>query len=121
MKVHWVLDGNAAILRPKGNLHDDPEINALVGTATGLVEKGNRALLIDLGDVPFISSLGLGGLTRIHKAYSERDGRVVLCDLTHRVHTTFEIVKLGLIFDMFESEREAIRSMAGWLRERTTA
>lgn len=121
MKVHRVADGRIAILRPKGDLHSDPEIDALVLTAKDLAASGNRALVIDLGDVEIVSSLGLGGFVRIYKAYAERDGKVVLCNLTRRVHAMIIMVKLSFLFDVYESEREAIHALEAWLAEHATA
>jgi anti-anti-sigma factor len=120
MKVHWALDGKVAILRPKGDLHDDPEIDAFVTPAKDLAAKGNRALLIDMGDVQLISSIGLGGFVRIAKAYREREGEVVLCNLTKRNHTLFEIVKLTFLFNVHESEREALDALRAWLAKHAT-
>lgn len=110
LKVHHALDGRVAILRPKGDLHDDPEINALVDAAKEQAAAGNRALIVDLGDVPLISSIGLGGFVRMYKAYAEAGGTIRLCNLTKRNHTLFEIVKLVMIFDVYDSERKAIEA-----------
>jgi anti-anti-sigma factor len=119
MKVHRALDGQVAILRPKGDLTGGPETEDLVTTVKGLVGTGNRALLVDLGDVPLVTSLGLSAFIRVSKSYAEKDGKVMLCNLTRRNHTLFETVKLSFLFDVHESEREGIHALGGWLHEHT--
>lgn len=120
MNVHWALDGKAAILRPSGDLHDDPEVEALVGAAKDLAENGNRALLIDMHDIGIISSVGLGGFVRIAKTYREREGEVMLCNLTARNRTVFEIVKLSFLFDIKDNERQSLEALRAWLAANTT-
>ncbi len=119
MKTHWALDGKVAILRPSGDLHDDPEIESLVNTAKDLAVNGNRALLVDMHEIGIISSIGLGGFIRIAKTYRERDGEVMLCNLTKRNRTLFEIVKLSFLFDIQENERESLEALKGWLAAHT--
>uniref|UniRef100_A0A832I3C7 Anti-sigma factor antagonist n=1 Tax=Eiseniibacteriota bacterium TaxID=2212470 RepID=A0A832I3C7_UNCEI len=119
LKVHHALDGRVAILRPRGDLMGGPETELLVATVKEQAAGGNRSLLIDLGDVPLINSLGLGGFVRLYKAYVEAGGVIKLCNLTKHNHNIFEIVKLSLIFDIYDSERKGIEAFERELTART--
>lgn len=117
MKTHWVSDHRIAILRPKGDLHSEPETAMFATTGEDLAAQGNRALLIDVGDVAIISSVGLGSFVRIHHAYRDRDGKVVLCNLSNRNRTLLEVTRLLELFDEHENELRAIHALEAWLAE----
>jgi anti-sigma B factor antagonist len=119
MKVHWALDGKVAILRPRGDLLGGPETDELVDAAKALVAQGNRALLVDLGDAGIVSSGGWGALLRIRLAYdpAPREDAIRVCNLSNRSHDAWEIIRFGLIFPLYESERDAVRAFAEGLAE----
>ncbi len=71
------------------------------------VQKGRKNLILNLAQVDFINSSGLGTLVSILKEVKLAKGRLVLSNLASYVREIFEITQLSNIFEIFESEAEA--------------
>ena len=70
-------------------------------------------LILDLSDVDFINSSGLGTLVSILKNVRIVNGKMVLCNLAQYVQEIFEITQLSHIFDIYPTEQEAAASLTG--------
>ena len=75
-----------------------------------LFESGTKNLLIDLKEVRFIDSSGLGALVSGFKNASTRQGSIKLCSLQTQVKSMFELTRLHRVFDIFPSVDEALES-----------
>ncbi|HEY1575712.1 MAG TPA: STAS domain-containing protein [Terracidiphilus sp.] len=71
-----------------------------------------RNILLNLADVTYIDSAGLGELTAAYTSVKNRGGQLKLLNLTKRVHDLMQITKLYTVFDVFDEERKAISSFA---------
>ncbi len=67
-------------------------------------------ILMNLADVTYIDSAGLGELTAAYTSVKNRGGQLKLLNLTKRVHDLMQITKLYTVFDVFDNERQAIAS-----------
>jgi anti-sigma B factor antagonist len=77
-----------------------------------LIRAGNRKFLVNLAGVDYIDSSGLGELvTCFTTVRKEEDGQVKLLNLTRRVHDLLQITKLLTVFESFDNETEALKSM----------
>ncbi len=74
---------------------------------------GFTNFVLNLNDVDFINSSGLGTLVSILKDIRMVKGRMVLCNLAQYVQEIFEITQLSHIFDMYPTEAEAVASLTG--------
>jgi anti-sigma B factor antagonist len=79
-------------------------------TVRALLEEQKTKLLIDLGDVDYIDSAGIGELVTAFTAVKNRGGELKLLNLTKKVKDLLQITKLYTVFDVHSSETEAIRS-----------
>ncbi len=77
-----------------------------------LVEKGERKVLLNLAEVSYIDSSGLGELVAGYTTLQKNGGEMKLLHLTKRVEELMVITKLLTVFDVFENELEAINSFA---------
>lgn len=75
-----------------------------------LVEKGEKKILLNLAEVTHIDSSGLGELVAGYTTLQKNGGDLKLLHLTERVNELMMITKLLTVFDVFESEAEAIES-----------
>jgi anti-sigma B factor antagonist len=75
-----------------------------------LVEKGDKKILLNLGEVTYIDSSGIGELVAGFTSSSNRQGEVKLLGLTKRVKDLLQITKLYTVFDVHEEEAHAIKS-----------
>jgi anti-sigma B factor antagonist len=73
-----------------------------------LFEEGGRDLVIDLCDVKFIDSSGLGALLSGHKSALQRSAGFALAGLQPRVKSMFELTRLQRVFEIYPGLREAL-------------
>jgi anti-sigma B factor antagonist len=71
---------------------------------------GSLKILLNLADVSYIDSAGLGELTSAFTSVRNRNGNLKLLNLTKRVHDLMQITKLYTVFDVYDDERQAIAS-----------
>ena len=76
-----------------------------------LLDAGERKFIMNLEDVDYIDSAGLGELVTAFTVVRAQGGQLKLLKLTHRIHDLLQITKLLTVFDAFESETEAIKSL----------
>jgi len=79
---------------------------------TDLIRKGGKQLLLDLSEVEFIDSRGLGVFISILKSVGP-GGSLALCSLNDNVYKVFELTKLDKFFAMYADIDSAIRAMRG--------
>jgi anti-sigma B factor antagonist len=72
--------------------------------------KGNKQILLNLADVSYMDSSGLGELISAYTSVKNRGGEVKLLKLTRRVRDLMEIVKLYTVFDIYDDEASALAS-----------
>jgi stage II sporulation protein AA (anti-sigma F factor antagonist) len=75
------------------------------------VEEGANRLIIDLGPVTYISSVGLGALILLHKRVQQANGRVFFCSLQEPVLEVFEISGVSRLLQLKADCAEALASM----------
>ena len=74
--------------------------------------KGNKQILLNLADVTYIDSSGIGELVSAYTAVSNQGGQLKLLNLTKKVHDLLQITKLYTVFDVHDDEAKAIGSFA---------
>ena len=81
-------------------------------TVRDLVGKGQKKILLNLGDVTYIDSSGIGELVSAFTAVRREGGELKLLNLTKKVHDLLQITKLYTVFDIKDDETAAIKSFA---------
>ena len=74
------------------------------------VSKGNKKMLLNMADVTYIDSSGIGELVSAFTAVSNQGGQLKLLNLTKKVHDLLQITKLYTVFDVLDDEARAISS-----------
>ncbi len=72
--------------------------------------KGQKLVLLNLADVTYIDSSGIGELVSAYTAVSNQGGQLKLLNLTKKVHDLLQITKLYTVFDVHDDEARAIGS-----------
>jgi anti-sigma B factor antagonist len=75
-----------------------------------LAAKGDKKLLLNLADVSYIDSSGIGELVSGFTTVTNHGGNLKLVGLSKRVKDLLQITKLYTVFEVFDDEAEAIRS-----------
>jgi anti-sigma B factor antagonist len=110
VKVKTLED--VTVLTPKGYLVGGEETDELEKYIRELSNDGNKWLVINLGDTQHINSTALGVLITGHTNYARRGGQMKLAQVDKRIQNIFVITKLSLVFDVYETEDEAIASFS---------
>lgn len=75
-----------------------------------LVGKGSKKILLNLGEVNYIDSSGIGELVSAFTSVRNHGGELKLLNLTKKVHDLLQITKLYTVFDVKDDETAAIKS-----------
>jgi anti-sigma B factor antagonist len=99
-----VLDMNGKITIGEGSV-------ALRTAVRRLLEEGKKRILLNLAGVGYIDSSGIGELVSSYTAIGkEEGGQLKLLNLTQKLQDLLTITKLLTVFDVYESEAEALNS-----------
>ena len=79
-------------------------------TIKDLLGKGQKKILLNLGDVSYIDSSGIGELVSAFTSVRNQGGELKLLNLTKKVHDLLQITKLYTVFDVKDDEATAISS-----------
>ncbi|HXM66105.1 MAG TPA: STAS domain-containing protein [Candidatus Acidoferrum sp.] len=85
------------------------ESSLLRDTVKKAISENNR-IVLNLGEVNYIDSGGLGTLVALHTTARNAGGTIKLASLTRRVVDLLQITKLLTVFDVYNSEAEAVES-----------
>jgi anti-sigma B factor antagonist len=77
-----------------------------------LLGKGNKKILLNLGDVNYIDSSGIGELVSAYTTVKNQGGELKLLNLTKKVHDLLQITKLDTVFDVKDDEAAAVKSFS---------
>jgi anti-sigma B factor antagonist len=81
-------------------------------TIKDLLSKGNKKILLNLGDVSYIDSSGIGELVSAFTSVQRQGGDLKLLNLTKKVHDLLQITKLYTVFDVKDDEATAVGAFA---------
>ena len=80
--------------------------------AMGPILEASTKLVIDLSLLKFVDSSGLGALLSCLRQMTAKGGDLKLCGMTKQVRATFELVRMHRIFDIFETQEEAVQAFS---------
>ena len=81
-------------------------------TIRDLLSKGSKKLLLNLAEVTYIDSSGIGELVSAFTTVRNQGGELKLLNLTKKVHDLLQITKLYTVFDVKDDEASAVSSFA---------
>ena len=107
--------GNATIIRfTDEKILEEQDIKALAESIMSVIEQSERInLILDFGNVRFLSSAVLGLLIRISKRIYERDGQLRLCNINPKIYEIFKITRLTKTFDIYNDIETASEDLSG--------
>lgn len=102
--------GDVAVIDVSGRITLGEGSSSLREGIRELLAKGQRKILLNLGDVSYIDSSGIGELVSGYTSVANQDGRLKLLNLTKRVRDLLQITKLYTVFDVYDDEAAAVDS-----------
>jgi anti-sigma B factor antagonist len=112
MKLNARQLGDVAVIDVSGRITLGEGASMIRDAVRALTTKGNRKILLNLGDVSYIDSSGIGELVAGYTSVANAGGSLKLLSLTKRVKDLLQITKLYTVFDVHEDEAHAVRSFA---------
>jgi anti-sigma B factor antagonist len=115
MKIKEKVEHDVAILSISGNMMGGPDTQELHEKVKSLLNDGIRKIVIDLKDVKWMNSSGLGTLMAALTSVESAGGKLKLANVTDKVQSLLMITQLMKIFETYES---VDRACASFLEEK---
>jgi len=109
MRVDQYVRSGVVIVAPRGRLTVETEID-FVQTVRGNLDEGRTRLVLNLADVPYIDSSGLGAIAHAYTSAWRRGGELKLLNVRHRNRHLLTVTRLITVFEVFDSEEAAVQS-----------
>jgi len=112
MQIHQRSVGDVTIIDLNGKMTLGEGDELLRDKVNSLIAQGQKQLVLNLAEVPYIDSAGLGEIVRTYTTVSRQGGVLKLLALTKRIQDLLAITKLLTIFETFDTEDEAVKSFS---------
>jgi anti-sigma B factor antagonist len=110
MQIDERSAGDVTVLDLKGRMTMGEGDELLKDKVNSLILQGRKKLVLNLADVPYVDSAGLGEIVRTYTTVTKQGGSLKLANLTKRITDLLSITKLLTVFDTYDSEADAVRS-----------
>jgi len=99
-----------SVLELQGRIVLGEESNALREKLKGLVAAGKKKIVLNMANIKYIDSAGLGALVAAHVSAKTQGASVRLSNLGEKFHEILQVTRLLTIFDVYDSQAAAISS-----------
>jgi anti-sigma B factor antagonist len=106
------IDGDAVTVRLSGQLMGGSDALGFRNAVLASIERGARVIDLDMAEVTWVNSTGLGFLISAHLAAREKGCRLRLFRVTKRIASILSITRLNSVFDVVDSETEGREGLA---------
>jgi anti-sigma B factor antagonist len=103
------VDG-VSVLALDGRIVLGEESNALREKVKSLIAEGKKKIVLNMNNVTFIDSAGLGTLVALHHSAKTNGAQLKLCHLGNKFKEVLQITKLLTVFDVYDTEAAAVAS-----------
>jgi len=104
--------GDVTILDAAGRITLGEGSSTLRDTIRDLTSKGSKKIMLNLGEISYIDSSGIGELVSSFTTVANAGGSLKLLNLTKRVQDLLQITKLFTVFEVFDDEAAALKSFS---------
>lgn len=110
MKIETRTVGDVQILDCSGKITLGEGTMAIRNTVREALKNGSKKIILNLADVNYIDSSGIGELVSSYTTVTNQGGQLKLLNLTKKIHELLAITKLLTVFHVFDSEQAALSS-----------
>lgn len=111
MKIKEKIEKHVAILTLSGKMMGGPETQAVHEHIKGLISDGIKKVVIDLSDVKWMNSSGMGVLMASMTTLKNAEGKLALARVTEKVQSLLIITQLIKVFSTFETVERAVANL----------
>ncbi|MCB0282185.1 MAG: STAS domain-containing protein [Calditrichae bacterium] len=112
MKIKEKIENHVAVLTLNGKMMGGPETQAVHDHIKSLIADGIKNVVIDLGDVKWMNSSGMGVLMASMTTLNNAEGKLALARVTEKVESLLIITQLIKVFTTFETVERAVSSFS---------
>jgi anti-sigma B factor antagonist len=106
---------SVSVVKLDGRIILGEESNSLREKVKSLLADGKKRIVLNMADVKYIDSSGLGALVAAHVSAKAQGASVRLCNLGQKFHEVMQLTKLLTVFDVYDTEAAAVSSFQGSL------
>jgi anti-sigma B factor antagonist len=110
MKIEKRTVGDITILDCSGKITLGEGTMTVRNTVRDILKNNGKKIILNLGDVNYIDSSGIGELVSSYTTVANSGGQFKLLNLTKKIHELLQITKLLTVFQVFENEQAALAS-----------
>ena len=110
MRIETRTVGDIQILDCSGKITLGEGTMAVRNAVREILKNGGKKILLNLGDVNYIDSSGIGELVSSFTSVTNQGGQLKLLNLTKKIQELLAITKLLTVFQVFENEQLALKS-----------
>jgi len=110
LKISTRESHHVVIVDISGRIIFGDETTQLREAVAGLIREDKKKILLNLGEVSYIDSSGVGELVSSFTSVRKNGGELKLVNLTQKVHDVLHVAKLYTVFDIKEDEFTAVKS-----------
>ena len=111
MQFEHRKEAEVLILKVKDKRLDATKAVPFKEKMSEFINAGNKLIVLNLSEVDFIDSSGLGAIVSALKKVG-REGDIVICNSKDPVKTLFKLTRMDKVFRLFETEEEAIKEIS---------
>ncbi|WP_207435895.1 STAS domain-containing protein [Sabulibacter ruber] len=109
MKIDHTTENNVLIIRLEGDMIGGPETQRLMDLANTTIDDSLLLSAVDLSNVRFINSTGIGVLVSLLTKFRNRGGELILINPSEHIRKLLIITKLNAIFTIAENDTSAVQ------------
>jgi anti-sigma B factor antagonist len=102
--------GSVSVVELDGRLVLGDESNSVREKLTSLVAAGKNKIVLNMANIKYIDSSGLGALVAAHVSAKTHGSSVRLCNLGQKFHDVMQVTRLLTVFDVYDSQAAAVSS-----------
>jgi anti-sigma B factor antagonist len=112
MEIHTRTVGDVHVLDISGKITLGQATKTIRHTVSDLLENGGRKIVLNLNDVNYIDSSGVGELMRTYTTVKSEGRQLKLLNLTGKIREVLVVAKLSTVFQVYKSEQAAVSSFS---------
>jgi anti-sigma B factor antagonist len=110
VKLNTRQVGDVTVIDAAGRITLGEGTSTLRDAIKGIVDNGSKKVLLNLGEVNYIDSSGIGELVSAFTTVTNQGGQLKLLNLNKRIQDLLQITKLYTVFEVHDDEAASIRS-----------
>jgi anti-sigma B factor antagonist len=110
VKIKRRDENSVAILEVSGKVMGGPDSEKFSNMTTSLIDEGCDKLIIDLSDVPWMNSSGVGILIKAYTSMRNAGAQVKFLNINERVKSILQVTKLLTVFESYYNREDALAS-----------